>query len=124
MKKQVQERFKELEDGTKRQLQKSDASPDQQSSIMDYLKAGFFTALGVIAAFAVVDLIAGAFGGGDNSGGNDDSPKENDAAADDAVADDEEDVFGDNVFADNDNDIGGNVGFFNEGGGNNDWGDF
>eukprot|EP00798_Chlamydomonas_sp_ICE-L_P026512 gene26512-17589_t len=58
MKKQVQERFKELEDGTKQQLQKSNANPEQQSSIMDYLKAGFFTALGVIAAFAVVDLIA------------------------------------------------------------------
>eukprot|EP00798_Chlamydomonas_sp_ICE-L_P007023 gene7023-120_t len=111
MKKQVQKRFKELEAGTKQQLQQSNASPQQQSSIMDYLQAGFFTALGVIAAFAVVDLIAGAFGGGDNSGGNDDSPKENDAAADDAVADDEEDVFGDNdddIFADIDNDIGGN----------------
>eukprot|EP00798_Chlamydomonas_sp_ICE-L_P000898 gene898-5680_t len=58
MKKQVQERFKELEDGTKQQLYKSNANPEQQSSIMDYLKAGFFTALGVIAAFAVVDLIA------------------------------------------------------------------
>eukprot|EP00798_Chlamydomonas_sp_ICE-L_P001861 gene1861-33276_t len=125
MKKQVQTRFKKLEAGTKQQLQKSNASPEQQSSIMDYLQAGFFTALGVIAAFAVVDLIAGAFGGGDNCGGND--AKENDAAADDAVADDEEDVFGDNdddIFADMDNDIGGNVGFFNEGGGNNDWGDF
>eukprot|EP00798_Chlamydomonas_sp_ICE-L_P000867 gene867-5702_t len=91
MKKQVQKRFKELVAGTKQQLQQSNASPQQQSSIMDYLQAGLFTASGVIAAFAVVDLIAGAFGGGDNSGGNDDSPKENDAAADDAVADDEED---------------------------------
>ena len=54
----VEAKFRELQQGVARRLESERGLSERgKVGIMDYLKQGFFTALGVIAAFAVVDMV-------------------------------------------------------------------
>ena len=54
----VEAKFRELQNGVARRLESERGVSERgKVGIMDYLKQGFFTALGVIAAFAVVDAV-------------------------------------------------------------------
>jgi hypothetical protein len=86
MKKQLEAKFKELQAGVKERIDRGDS----KSSIMEYLKAGFFTALGVIAAVLVVDAVAAAIqddGGNANANANANNANANNADVDADVGD-------------------------------------
>ena len=57
----VTAKMKELQSGIQRRIQADkNIPPESKSNILEYVKQGFFTAIGVIAAIAVVDLLVGA----------------------------------------------------------------
>lgn len=78
LKLRLTQQFKEMQEGVQQRI----SNGDTKTGIMEYMKAGFGTALGVIAAIAVVDLVVDAVddirddshddNGDDNGYGNDD----------------------------------------------------
>jgi hypothetical protein len=77
MKTKLEAKFKEIQAGVKERIDRGDS----KSSIMEYLKAGFFTALGVIAAFLVVDVIASGI---EELASDDEEPAADEGGEDDA----------------------------------------
>ena len=71
----VEAKVREIQAGVDRRLRDG----DDRSSIMEYIKGGFGTMLGVIAALAVVDLVAAGFEGLASGG---DEPPADDAGGD------------------------------------------
>jgi hypothetical protein len=62
IKAKVQARMREIESGVEQRLKAANVPPAQRMGIMGYIKAGFGTMLGALAAIAVVDIVSDAFG--------------------------------------------------------------
>ena len=59
IKTKVRAKFAEIQRGLKARMDKDPAmTPASKAGVMEYVKAGFFSTLGVIAAIAVVDVVA------------------------------------------------------------------
>jgi len=60
IKAKVDSRMREIESGVEQRLKAANVPPAQRVGIMGYIKAGFGTMLGALAAIAVVDVVSDA----------------------------------------------------------------
>lgn len=111
----VKEQMQVIENGVRDKLNKSpNVDENTKKGIMDYVKAGFATALGVILAFAVVDLAVGAIGAMDQGIQDNQDIQENNTNTNGG----DENAVVPNDDGDDDDDAG--FGSFDDGGGDAD----